>query len=40
MGLWSEKHAATIDLDRFRAHDQYLEQRPEYPYAAMCEYIK
>lgn len=37
--LWTDKHAATIDLENFRGHDQYLEQRPEYPYAAMCEFI-
>lgn len=35
MNLWEQRHAATIDMDRFRGHDQYLEQAPWYPYEAM-----
>jgi hypothetical protein len=38
MGLW-DTHVRTIDPERFRAHDQYLEQRPEYPYREMFRYI-
>lgn len=40
MGLWSASHAATIDLERFRAHNQYLEQRGEFPYKGVVEYLK
>lgn len=38
--LWTTQHASTIDLERFRAHDQYLEQRPDFPYAAVVQYIR
>ena len=38
MGLWSDQHAATIDLENFRGHNQYLEQLDDYPYEAMYEW--
>ena len=38
--LWRDRHAATIDPDRFRGHDQYLEQASHYPYADMVEYVR
>ena len=37
MSLWDQHHAATIDLDAFRGHDQYLEQADHYPYAPILE---
>jgi hypothetical protein len=39
MGLWSETHAATIDPERFRAHNQYLWQPDDYPYVAMVDWV-
>ena len=40
MGLWQDRHAATIDLDRFRGHDQYLEQAPSYDYDGMVAFLR
>lgn len=40
MGLWQEQWEARIDPERFRAHDQYLEQRPDFPYAALVADLK
>jgi putative sugar O-methyltransferase len=40
MGLWSASHAATIDVGRFRGHDQYLEQRADFPYRGVVDYLK
>lgn len=40
MGLWTDSHAATIDRERFRAHNQYLEQAPTYPYRSMVEHVR
>ena len=39
MKLW-EDHAPRIKLDGFRAHNQYLGQPPEYPYAELLKYIR
>ena len=39
MSLWADRHASTIDVDRFRAHDQFLEQADSYPYEALTGWI-
>jgi hypothetical protein len=38
MSLW-DTHATTIHLDRFRGHDQFLEQADSYPYEALTGWI-
>jgi SAM-dependent methyltransferase len=40
MSLWADNHAATIDPNRFRAHNQYLEQAPAYPYDALARFVE
>lgn len=40
MNLWRSSHASTIDPDRFRAHDQYLEQAPSYPYHELTRWAR
>ena len=40
MGLWLEQHAARIDRANFRAHDQYLEQAPHFPYEPLMAYLR
>ena len=40
MSFWTAHHARTIDPQRFRAHDQYLEQADHYPYESICLYLK
>jgi putative sugar O-methyltransferase len=40
MSLWPSRHAATIDPDRFRAHDQYLEQSASYPYHELTKWAR
>lgn len=35
-----DTHAAEIDPDNFRGHDQYLEQRADYPYEKLVEFVK
>ena len=37
--LWTASHAATINPERFRAHNQYLEQLPAYPYRELLSYV-
>lgn len=37
--LWTASHAATINPERFRAHNQYLEQPPAYPYRELLSYV-
>lgn len=40
MSLWPDRHASTIDVDRFRAHDQYLEQSASYPYHELTRWAR
>jgi hypothetical protein len=40
MSLWSDSHAATIDVENFRAPDQYLSQPVAYPFRALVEYVR
>ena len=35
-----DTHAAEIDPENFRGHDQYLEQRTDYPYEKLVEFVK
>lgn len=40
MGLWKDMHAATIDVENFRGHNQYLEQRDDLPYEALLAEVE
>jgi hypothetical protein len=35
-----DTHAAEIDPENFRGHDQYLEQRADYPYEKLVDFVK
>jgi len=39
MGIWQQRHAATIDPDRFRAHNQYLEQGAAYDVPGVARWL-